>query len=291
MLGIMSLPRIAAVVLSMGDRPDELSRALNTLLAQEGVTLDVVVVGNGWVPSGLPADVRSIALTENVGIPAGRNIGAAATEGDYLFFYDDDAALPARDALARLCEVFEDPEVAVVQPRPADPAGRPAPRRWVPRLRTGHGGRGGDIVVFWEGVCCIRRTAFEAVGGWPGHFWYGHEGIDLALRLIDAGWRLVYACTIEVTHPATPVTRHTVFFRMNARNRVWVARRNLPWPIVPVYLASWVVLTGLRFRQLHALRTWADGFIEGWRTAPGRRHPISWRTVGRLTLSGRPPII
>ena len=34
------------------------------------------MVGNGWEPTGLPDGVRGWALAENVGIPAGRNVGA-----------------------------------------------------------------------------------------------------------------------------------------------------------------------------------------------------------------------
>ena len=55
-------PSVGAVVLSMGDRTPELALALDTLLAQEGVDLDVVLVGNGWEPTGLPDGVRTVHL-------------------------------------------------------------------------------------------------------------------------------------------------------------------------------------------------------------------------------------
>lgn len=281
---------VGAVVLSMGDRPEELETALRSLLAQEGVDLDVVLVGNGWQPEGLPEGVRAVHLPENVGIPQGRNVGAREARGEVLFFYDDDAWLPTTDVLARLVREYEDPRVAVAQPRGADPDGRPTPRRWVPRLRAGRG-LGGDVVVFWEGVCSIRREAFEAVGGWPGHFWYGHEGIDLAFRLADAGWTLRYRPDVVVHHPATAASRHAVFYRMSARNRVWVARRNLPHPLDYVYVGSWVAITVARVRDRSALGVWFRGLAEGYRTDAGPRRPISWRTAARLTLAGRPPVV
>lgn len=137
----------------------------------------------------------------------------------------------------------------------------------------------------------IRRAAFDEAGGWPGQFFYGHEGIDLAWRLIDAGWTIVYVPEIVVHHPSTTPARHAIFYRTNARNRVWVARRNLPWPLVPVYLANWVLVTMVRVREADALRAWRDGFVEGVRSDPGGRHPMSWRTVLRLTRAGRPPVI
>jgi len=38
---------VGVVVLTMGNRPDELRRGLESLLAQEGVSLDIVCVATG----------------------------------------------------------------------------------------------------------------------------------------------------------------------------------------------------------------------------------------------------
>jgi GT2 family glycosyltransferase len=276
----------------MGNRPDELATALQTLHDQVRVDIDCVVVGNGWEPTGLPDWVRTVHLPTNVGIPEGRNVGAREARGEFVFFYDDDAYLPTRDVLARMSGVLADnPDIGVVQPRGTDPFGRPGPRRWVPRLLVGKGGKGGDAAVFWEALCMIRRTAFEQVGGWPGHFFYGHEGIDIAMRILDAGWRIRYEPSIVVKHPATQATRHAVFYRMNARNRVWLARRNLPALLIPPYLAVWAALTVVRVRRVEPLTVWFKGLWEGLRTDPGERRPMSWRTVAEMTRLGRPPII
>jgi GT2 family glycosyltransferase len=286
------LPTVGAVVLSMGTRPGQLADAVASLARQRGVDLDILVVGNGWEPSGLPAGVRSLHLPENVGIPEGRNVGARECRGDTIFFFDDDAVMPTDDVLARLAvALWEHPKTAVVQPRAVDPTGLPSPRRWVPRLRVGDDAIGGPVVVFWEGVHATRRAAFEEVGGWPGHFFYGHEGIDLAWRLIDAGWQIRYEPSVVVNHPATSPTRHAVYYRMNARNRVWVARRNLPVPLVPVYLGVWVAITVLRIRNLAALRVWFSGFWEGIATSCGERRPMRWSSVLTMARLGRPPIV
>ena len=69
------------------------------------VDLDVAVVGNGWQPVGLPDRVKAHGLSENLGIPAGRNAGVSLVEGELLFFLDD-ACLPADDILARMAMQF-----------------------------------------------------------------------------------------------------------------------------------------------------------------------------------------
>ncbi|WP_315973682.1 hypothetical protein [Glutamicibacter sp. M10] len=52
-------PTIGVVVLTMGNRPVELRRALDSLLSQSDVTIDAVVVGNGWDPTDIPAGIKT----------------------------------------------------------------------------------------------------------------------------------------------------------------------------------------------------------------------------------------
>jgi GT2 family glycosyltransferase len=286
------MPDVGAVVLSMGNRPDELDRALRSLLSQRDVTIDVLVVGNGWAPTGLPAGVRSVALPANVGVPAGRNVGAAEVRGDVLLFFDDDLEFVSDDAVASVVALFaSDPALGVVQARSVSTANEPPARRHVPRLRTSDPERGGDVVWFWEGCSFIRRTAFDEAGGWAADFWYGHEGIEMAWRVIDAGGRVHYAADVAVRNPpAAPfrAARHQYF---NARNRVWVARRNLPHPLLETYLLVWAVATLLRARTAAGVRAALHGFADGVRKPAGDRRPISWRSAWRMTRLGRPPIV
>ena len=291
-----ALPRVGVVMMTMGNRPDDLRIALDSLLSQRGVELDVVLLGNGWDPAEnpwpFPPGVRPIYSAENLGIPEGRNVAARECVGEYLFFYDDDAVLPNDHVLLDMVtEMEKDPRNAVIGPLGQDPTGKPTPRRWIPRLRVAGGGRPGPATWFLEGIHMSRRSAFEQVGGWPGHFFYGHEGIDLAWRLIDAGWVIQYVPSITVHHPATAPSRHAVYYRMNARNRVWVAKRNLPAPLVPIYLADWAAITLLRVKEREALKVWFKGFAEGIRQPAGERRVMSWRTVAQLTKLGRPPLL
>jgi GT2 family glycosyltransferase len=280
------------VVLTMGDRPAELRRAVDSVLGQRGVEVDVVVVGNGWTPTGLPDGVKAVALTDNIGIPAGRNSGVPAVGGDFLLFIDDDACLPDDDVLARLAAMFAaDPSLGLVQPRFADPDGRPTPRQWVPRLRKGDPGRSSDVCAVCEAVVVLPRPVFDAVGGWPHTFWYAHEGIDLAWRVWNSGHRVRYAGDVVVHHPAVSPQRHTDFYRYTCRNRVLLARRNLPVPVGAAYLTTWVLLTLGRARSSTARVQAVRGFREGFRAPSGGRRPIRWRTVWRMTRAGRPPVI
>ncbi|MCU1579574.1 MAG: glycosyltransferase family 2 protein [Rhodoglobus sp.] len=277
----------------MGERPDDLARSLASLAAQVGVALDVVVVGNGWIPAGLPKGVRALALPENLGIPAGRNRGAAQVSGDYLFFLDDDASIPSPTFLAdAIAKLKADPTIGLLQPRVVDPSGRENPRRWIPRIRKGDPRHSSNVFSVWEGATLLPRAVFDATGGWGEPYFYAHEGIELAWRVWNQGKRVLYAGDLEANHPATDPARHDFYYRLNARNRVWLAKRNLPWVLVPVYVASWTGIQLLRsIRRPAGLKAWLGGWVAGWRESPGGRLGMTWATVWRMTRAGRPPLV
>lgn len=286
-------PTVGVVVLTQGTRPAELSRSLASVLAQRDVQVDIVCVGNGWQPVQLPAGVKALGLPENLGIPAGRNAGVTEVAGEYLFFLDDDEYVESETFLVDSIARFEaDASIGVLQPRVRTIDDSPAPRRWVPRMRKGDPAVPGAVFSLVEGAVVIPRSVFDAAGGWAAPFFYAHEGIELAWRVWDQGRRAWYAGDLEARHPNVPTTRHTDFYWRNARNRVWVARRNLPGVLVPIYVGTWTGVQLLRsVRAPGTLKPWFAGWAAGWRDDPGERRPMSWRTVWRMTTAGRPPVI
>jgi GT2 family glycosyltransferase len=282
---------VGVVLLTQGTRPDDLARGLESVRAQTGVKLDIVVVGNGWAPQ--LEGVTNLALPENLGIPAGRNRGVSQVAGDYIFFLDDDASIPSPTFLSdAIAKIEADPTIGLIQPRVVDPAGAENPRRWVPRIRKGDAQRSSNVFSVWEGAVLLPRSVFDATGGWAEPFFYAHEGIELSWRVWDQGLRTWYAGDLVAHHPAIKPTRHDYYYRLTARNRVWLAKRNLPWVLAPLYVGSWTGVQLLRsVRNRDGLGAWFAGWREGWATpVPGRRG-IKWVTVWRMALSGRPPLI
>lgn len=137
----------------------------------------------------------------------------------------------------------------------------------------------------------IRRSVFDSAGGWPAEFFYAHEGIDLVWRVWDAGYIAWYAAELVVYHPVINPLRHEEFYRMNARNRVWLARRNLPKVLEPLYVGTWMGITVARVHDRDALRAWFAGVREGIEVSPAERRPMRWSTVWQMTKAGRPPVI
>jgi GT2 family glycosyltransferase len=289
-------PRFGCVVLTGGGRPAALERAVASLQAQEGVEVDVAVVFNGTPATGLPTVARVVSLPDPVGIPAGRNAGAAAVGGELLFFLDDDATLRDRDTLARVAALLDaEPSIGCVQLRVDVDGPGPPGRPWVPRLRVGDRTQSSDVAAVWEGAVAIRRALFEQVGGWPGDFRFVHEGVALAWSVMDAGFRVRYAGDIVVLHPPVgvggAVSRRPEWAYYAARNRVWLARRYLRLPLGVLFVASFLARTAPGLVRAGLLGAALRGYRDGIRGPSGPRRKLKAATLWRMTRDGRPPII
>ena len=163
----------------------------------------------------------------------------------------------------------------------------------MPRLRTAGRDRPGDVTLVWEGAVALPRRVFDAVGGWPDEFRYVHEGVDLAWRVLDAGYRVHYAGDLAVHHPlpAPVAVRHGYSLYYGARNRVWLARRYLPWPLGTLFVGTFALRTLPRLRSRDQVRSAVRGYIDGMRMPCGTRRPLRARTLWRMTRAGRPPVI
>ena len=274
------------IVLTRGDRAHELAHAVASV-HPEPVTL--VVNGAAQPPTDAPPADRVVALPENVGVPAGRDVGLRSVDAELVGFLDDDAeARPGVNDAVR--EAFAaDPQLGAVALRLVDETGATA-RRHVPRLGGQGADRSGEVALFLGGACAVRREAYLDAGGYWGDLFYGHEEVELCWRLVDRGWRIGYLADAVVFHPRTEISRHADGWRLTGRNRVLIARRTLPWPVAIVHVAAWLVLGAYRALDAETRRAYVAGWREGWRHAVDRS-PIRWRTVARLALLGRPPIL
>jgi GT2 family glycosyltransferase len=279
---------IAVVILTQGTRPTELSRSIASVLAQSQVDLQLVLVVNGTTPPLRvdPPD-RLIVLPENIGIPAGRNIGAAAADARLVMFLDDDAELLDPGLLAAVVDRFRrDPHLGAMSIRLIDEEGR-TQQRHVPRLGPWSAERPGPVTYFVGAACVVRAASFHSVRGFDPRFFYSMEESDLSWRLLDAGWSIWYSADLNAFHPRTSPSRHQGHAVLAARNRLWMAWRSLPWPVLAGYLSIWTIAAIARGAPLREVLA---GYQEAVSDPPMRR-PIRWRTVVRMTLLGRPPVV
>lgn len=234
----------------------EYTRAcLESLRPTLGVRDEVVVVDNGSVdatPAGLRRYpwARVVTNAENLGFAAGCNRGAAGARGDVVVFLNTDTLVAGR-WLDDLLEPFADPGVGATGPRsnfvsgaqlveavPYDPTRLPELRRFAREWRDAHRGQV-DEVQRLVGFClAVRRSAYEAVGGFDEGFGIGgYEDDDLCARLVGAGWRLLVASASFVHHHGhkTFEGNGLDFFEIQQENEVRFRRKHrlAPRPAAP----------------------------------------------------------
>lgn len=73
----------------------------------------------------------------------------------------------------------------------------------LPRGAPGYGARAWldqDVSCVTAGCMLVRRDVFAAVGGFDERFAIAFNDVDLCLRIVDAGWRIVWTPSAELYH-------------------------------------------------------------------------------------------
>jgi rhamnosyltransferase len=137
-----------------------------------------------------------------------RSLGVdLARPADIVIFLTQDAIPAAPDAFARLIEAFEDPRVGMVYGRQlphegANPLAVHARLFNYPAKSEviGKYDRAGIRATFAsDSFSAYRVVALDAVGGFPAPILFG-EDMVVACRMLEAGWRKVYAADSKVYH-------------------------------------------------------------------------------------------
>jgi GT2 family glycosyltransferase len=198
-----------------------------------------------------------IRTDTNLGASA-RNLGLSRATGDIIVCLDDDVCGCDSESLVRISKYFHDhPDVGAATFRVVEAdTGRVC--NWIHHRRV----EDADLLEFEtyeiaEGAVAFRAAAIARSGLYPDYFFLAHEGPDLALRIWDSGFRVVYFGGVTVRHARSECGRRSwmsVYY--NTRNQYWFAARNLPLGYGMVYL-----LRGQLSTLVYALR---DGHIRHW---------------------------
>jgi GT2 family glycosyltransferase len=230
----------ADVVILALDRAEDTAAAIRSALAQTGVTRHVFVVDQGSRPenramlAGVVAgrrDATLVALGRNYGVAGGRNRGAALGHGRVIVGLDNDAEFAASDTLARLVAAVDvEADIGAVGCRIVrfatgddDLSSWGYARRLLPHSREKF-----DTATFVGAGHAIRRTTWDAAGGYDEALFFCWEELDFCARARAHGWRVRYRGDIEIRHKVSAEQRvawsgmRWFYF---VRNRLYVGRK------------------------------------------------------------------
>ena len=286
-------PLVTISILSY-QRREALARVLESVTCQNYPFLEILVVDNASDES-LRRDVRMrfpqialIELPQNIGTAA-RNRGILAARGEIVITLDNDVYLDHPLQVREIVEAFQrHPRAGCIVFRVYHPStGRLNSRDWWhPRPWQAAEAEEFETHFITEGAAAFRREMFQEVGTYWEPLFITHEGLDLSLRMLAAGWEIWYEPSVKVWHLASNETRQQWrSFYYNTRNLLPVVYRNYPWPRGLLHLMP--RLAGLGFYSLKTghFRHFLRGLFDGWKmlkTAAGSRRPLRRETLRKI---------
>ena len=203
-----------SVIICTRNGRERIGACLEALRKLAGERPETIVVDDGstdgtadFTEANFPW-LRVIRLPPS-GLSAARNAGAAAASGEILAFTDDDCE-PDKEWLIRLQRVFADGRFAAA----GGPNLPPRPRTWEQAVVCAASGSPSHVMLDDEEAehlpgcnLAVRKSAFEAIGGFDPQFHTAGDDVDFCWRLRSAGHRLGFAPGAFVWHWRRPSIR------------------------------------------------------------------------------------
>jgi GT2 family glycosyltransferase/spore maturation protein CgeB len=235
---------LVSIVMLTRNGEGHLRRCLPVVAAVAYRDVELIVVDNGSTDGSVPYlesfhprfPVRIVRNAENASFSVGNNQALAECRGELILFLNNDIEPIGTDWLGHLVDTVSEDGVVAAGARLIHPraTGEPLTDRGQPALSIQHAGidfsvgegaplarpvgTGDDPLTPWAAAvrdvpaltaACllVRRSAFEAVGGFTVGYHYGHEDVDLCLRLVEAGGRLRYDGRAALWHDESSTRR------------------------------------------------------------------------------------
>lgn len=243
----MSAKPLVSVVIATWNRAQDVLETIHSVYRQDYPCFEIIVADNASTDGtadkirvSFPT-VKLIRLSENRGASGGRNAGMQEADGEYILCLDSDASLEG-GALHALVAAFEtDPTIGVVNSkvvnaftRNFDPiAGWAYSEEQKMKSDTPF-----YTHTFSETGCAFRRDALLKTDMFWERLFFGREGEELALRMLDAGYRILYCPSVVILHRASPQKRIASSERRyhDFRNALRIYLVRYPW-----WLLAWML--------------------------------------------------
>jgi GT2 family glycosyltransferase len=197
-------------------------------------------------------DASLIAVGHNLGVAGGRNRASALGHGRVIVALDNDAEFADPTTLARAVAALDaNPALGAVGFRIlVHASGADDLSSWgYPTALLARAAETFDAATFVGAGHAIRRTAWDAAGGYDDALFFCWEEFDFCLRAIALGWHIRYRGDIVVRHKVSPEARvswsATRWFYF-VRNRLYIGRKTgAGWASLAPRYAGYL-LKGLR---------------------------------------------
>tara|TARA_B100000315_G_scaffold26616_1_gene22903 strand:+ start:364 stop:1269 length:906 start_codon:yes stop_codon:yes gene_type:complete len=245
---------VVSILIITWNRKDILKKNLAKIILREEVPIEVIVVDNNsddgteQMLNTSYSNCRYFKMSKNQGIRA-YNIGASQARGKYLLLLDDDS-YPASGSVTKMVELFEEqPDVGIIPFNILHHETKEEYRTWhIPQIS----GRV-EAVNFLGCGAGIRSELFKKAGYYPECFFIYENELDVSLKVLQQGHKIIYDSTIIAYHDFSSNKRGTP-------NQIFYGSKNkllLLWKYFP---AKIIILSTIEFFLSSILLSFKKGF-------------------------------
>jgi GT2 family glycosyltransferase len=207
-----------SVVIPSYQRRDCVLLLLESLFQQRGVKFEVIIVddnstdGTADIVASRYPQATIIREGVNRGPAACRNRGIWRSQGAIVVGLDSDTTLPEPDMLWRVQQLFvESPNIGGFAFRILGPDGKTddVDRWWHPFPVTQFASKRFFTDYFSGTAFAFRKEVFNEARGFPEKFFMHYEEVELAFRVWDNNWPIVYCPELIAIHHENRVSRRS----------------------------------------------------------------------------------
>lgn len=254
----------------------ELLQNISGLDQSESLLEEVILVNNASTEdysdvknyiSSSPLPIKYFDAPENLGVAKGRNFAMEKGKAPIIIMLDDDAVLQNKDALVNLKKEFEltntNKPKAIVSFKVLYYDTLEMQENGLPHKRFSEFKNKSffETCFYAGGAHAVKREVIEKSGKYPDDFFYGMEEYDLAYRIIDAGYSIVYSDKVVMLHKESPLGRKP---KKEKLRMMWVNKSKVAWRYLPKkYFYTTAFLWS--FQYLRESGFHLPGFFKGWK--------------------------
>jgi GT2 family glycosyltransferase len=275
---------------------DRASELLEEIIVVNNASTDDYSKVKEYINSTPALPFQYFNAPENLGVAKGRNFALKKGKAPIIIMLDDDAVLQNKDCLINLVKEFV-PEDSFGETNNTEKAKAIVSFKilYYDNLEMQKNGLPHkkyeeykdksffETYFYAGGAHAIKRNVIESLGEYPADFFYGMEEYDLAYRILDAGYSIVYSDKIVMLHKESPLGRKP---KKEKLQMMWVNKSKVAWRYLPKkYFYSTAFMWSLQYLKETGFNL--PGFFSGWKkvfniSSTEKRTPIKQATIDYL---------
>lgn len=277
----------------------ELLKNISDLESASDLLEEVIVVNNAstedytlvkdFINSTPALPVYYFDAPDNLGVANGRNFALRKGKAPIIIMLDDDAVLQNKDCLINLIKEFEtgntEKPKAIVSFKILYYDNLQMQKNGLPHKRYEEYKDKSYFETYYYagGAHAIKREVIEKLGAYPADFFYGMEEYDLAYRILDAGYSIVYSDKIVMLHKESPLGRKP---KKEKLQMMWLNKSKVAWRYLPKkFFYSTAFMWSMQYLKETSFNI--GGFFTGWKkvfaiSSSEKRTPVKQTTMDYL---------